>query len=425
MKTTVIGAGVIGLACAYELSELGHEVTVVDAGQAGAAGSAGNAGWITPFLSMPRAAPGAVRDAIKSFTSAEGPARMRPHLELGFGTWVLNFLLASSKKRSARTTAALQQFSRRAHEHVDSLLRRGVEFEHHTDGLGVVFKQAANLEHYEQTAARIRSFGYKGAITVHRGADVTAFDAAISSDVAGVMHLETERHVRPESLSQGLAKALLGNGGSLIEGEAVARIVPQKTRGKWTVVTAGGREIPSDHVVVAAGYASRALLKPLGVTVPLEAAKGTSLTARGEGVAPSHPLKLYENMVACSPFGEDSVRLSGTFDIGRRDFDLNRKRLDMVVRQGLTYLDSWRPTDVETEWVGHRSTSVDDTPIIGPVERRPGLYLATGHGTLGVTLAPVTGALAAREIAGRGEQAELVPFRLARFGPRTVRPASL
>ncbi|KFG71210.1 NAD(P)/FAD-dependent oxidoreductase [Streptomyces mutabilis] len=424
MKTTVIGAGVIGLACAYELSELGHEVTVVDSGTAGAAASAGNVGWITPFLSLPRAAPGAVRDALKSFTSAEGPARMRPHVELGFASWVAQFLLSSSKKRSSRRTAALQEFSRQAHQHVDSLLERGVEFEHHKDGLAVVFKDAANLAHYEETAARIRAAGYDGPVTVHRGSDITAFDPAIRGDVAGVMHLETERHVRPESLTQGLAKALVNNGGSLIESEAVLRIEPQKRHGVWTVVTAGGREIPSDNLVVAAGYATRALLKPLGVTVPLEAAKGTSLTARGEGVAPSHPLKLYENMATCSPF-DDAVRISGTFDLGRRDFRLDRKRLDMVVRQALSYLDSWHPTETEMEWVGHRPTTVDDTPVIGPVERRPGLYLATGHGTLGVSLGPATGTLAAREIAGQGEQAALTPFRLARFGSRTVRSINL
>ncbi|MDQ8704074.1 FAD-dependent oxidoreductase [Streptomyces sp. LHD-70] len=420
MKITVIGAGVIGLSCAYELSALGHQVTVVDAGAAGAAASAGNAGWITPFLSAPRAAPGAVRDAVRSFTSTEGPARMRPHLELGFASWVTQFLRASNKQRSARATAALQKFARHAHEHVDSLLERGVSFEHYTDGLAVVFKQADNLAHYEQLAAKIRSLGYDGEIAVHRGSDVVAFDPAISRDVAGVLHLVSERHVRPETLTAGLAKALVANGGEVIEGDPVRRVTRLPAAGKWAVDTAEGRELDADHVVFAAGFATRALLKPLGVDVPLEAAKGTSMTAYGEGLAPSHPLKLYEHMVACSPFG-NSVRLSGTFDIGRRDFDLNRKRLDMVVRHGTGYLDTWRPTDIEYEWVGHRSTTVDDTPIIGPVPALPGLYVATGHGTLGVTLGPATGALAAREIALQEEQPLLAPFRLTRFRARNSR----
>ena len=416
MNITVVGAGVIGLCCAFELSELGHRVTVIDAGATGAGGSAGNAGWITPFLSTPRAAPGAVRDAVRSFTSTEGPARLQPHVEPGFLEFLARFLRASNKDRSAQRTVALQSMAREAQRHLDSLASRGVEFDLYSDGLAVVFKKAENLEHYEATAAKMRGLGYVGDISVYRDGDVAAFDPAIRRDVAGVLHLVSERHVRPESLTDGLAKALASHGGQVIDHDAVTRI---GSRGRnWLVATASGREIESDQLLVAAGYPSRALLKPLGVRLPLEAAKGTSMTARGRGTVPSHPLKLYERMVACSPFG-DALRLSGTFDIGRRDFKLNRKRLDMVVRHGLSYLEDWQPTDIDVEWVGHRPTSADDTPIIGPVPGRPGLYVATGHGTLGVTLGPVTGHLVAQEMALHEEQSLLAPFRLSRFSGRT------
>jgi D-amino-acid dehydrogenase len=413
VNTTVIGAGVIGLSCAYELSQLGHTVTVIDAGSVGAAASAGNAGWITPFLSTPRAAPGAVGDALRSFTSTEGPARMRPHLEFGFASWVVQFLRASTKRRNAKGTAALQQMAREAHQSFDSLLQRGVSFEQHTEGLAVVFKDAGNLDHYEQLVTRMRGLGYGGGVQTYRGREVSEFDAAIHPGIAGVLHLQSERHVRPETLSQGLAKSLQANGGQIIEHEAVRALRPA-TAGEWTVTTETGREVASQTVVVAAGYPTRALLAPLGVTVPIEAAKGTSMTAVGQGTVPSHPLKLYENMVACSPFGS-AVRLSGTFDLGARDNVVNTKRLDMVVRQGLSYLRDWRPTDVEVRWVGHRPTTVDDLPIIGPVPGRRGLYLATGHGTLGVTLGPITGALVAEEIAHHTHQPLLTPFRLTRF----------
>ncbi|MDL9938648.1 FAD-binding oxidoreductase [Gordonia sp. ABSL1-1] len=413
MKTTVVGAGVVGLACAYELSELGHDVTVVDAGAVGAQASAGNAGWITPFLSTPRAAPGAVRDAFASFTSREGPARMQPHLEPGFAAWILSFLRASSRKRNAAGTAALQEFSRGALDHFDALLDRGVSFDQYTDGLGVVFKQERNLEHYEQLAGRMRSLGYQGGLSVYRGDDVRAFEPALHRDIAGVLHLETERHVRPETLTQGLAKSLVANGGTVVEHDRVTTIRRDSNRG-WLVATESGRDLRSDQVVVAAAYPTRELLRPLGIKVPLEAAKGTSMTAFGTGVAPTHPLKLYENMVACSPFG-NSVRLSGTFDIGVRNHELNHKRLATVIRQGLSYLDNWRPTDVEVKWVGHRPTTVDDLPVIGPADGQDGLYVATGHGTLGVTLGPITGALAAREIAQGAPCKELEPFRLNRF----------
>lgn len=414
MKVTIIGAGVIGLSCAYELSELGHQVTVIDSGAVGAGASAGNAGWVTPFLSSPRAAPGVIGDALRSFTSPDGPARMQPHIEFGFASWVLQFLSASTKTRHTRGMASLQGLSKHAFGYFDSLADRGVRFEQHTEGLGVVFKEQDNLEHYEQLARNMRALGYTGKVSVYRGGDVANFDPAILRNIAGVLHLEEERHVRPETLTDGLAKAIINAGGEIVENQKVNRTAPRGA-GKWTVITDDGQSFDADYVVVAAGYPSRSLLRQVGVKVPLEAAKGTSLTAYGEGTAPSHPLKLYENMVACSPFGQ-TVRLSGTYDLGRRDFALNRKRLDMVIRHGLSYLEDWRPTEVEAEWVGHRSTTVDDLPIIGPVSGRPGLYLATGHGTLGVTLGPLTGALVAQEISQEKDQALLEPFRLGRFG---------
>lgn len=417
MKITIIGAGVIGLACAYELSELGHDVTVIDAGRAGAGASAGNAGWVTPFLSTPRAAPGVVSDALRSFTDREGPARMRPHVELGFATWILKFLRASTKRRSAAATAALQSFAQGVHRSFDSLQERGVEFTQFTDGLGVVCREEAHLLRYEQLAQRLRELGYAGRVRVHRGPAAAEFDPALRRDLAGVLHLEEERHVRPESLTLGLADALVAGGGELVENTAVTAVA-RRSR-SWTVRGAG-KEWNSDVVVIASGLSSRGLLASLGVHLPLEAAKGTSMTAVGDGTTPRHPLKLYENMVACSPFGR-SVRLSGTFDIGARDSRLDRRRLATVVRQSRSYLRDWRPTEVQCEWVGHRPTTVDDLPVIGPVQGHHGLYVATGHGTLGITLGPLTGSLAAQEIATGVPQKRLAPFRLDRFRHSSAR----
>ncbi|AQA04559.1 hypothetical protein BVC93_21415 [Mycobacterium sp. MS1601] len=413
MRTTIVGAGVIGLSCAYELAAAGHDVTVVDAAAAGTGSSAGNAGWVTPVLATPRAHPGVLTDAASSFFSKNGPARLHPHFDLGFASWVTQFLRASTARRNNEGTAALQQLAARAVAAYDSLRERGVLFEEHTDGLAVVFKQQRGLEHFRQVITRMRSLGYVGDVALHRGREVAEFDPAISSDVAGVLHVRAERHVRPETLTHGLAQAFLDNGGTLIEGDGVRAIRAPGT-GPWTTETAGGREIVSDTVLVAAGIASTSLLRPMGVTLPMEAAKGTSMTAVGEGTVPRHPLKLYENMVACSPFG-NSVRLSGTFDIGARDHVVNKDRLDMVIRHGLSYLQNWRPTRIEIRWVGHRPTTCDDLPVIGPVPGRPGLYVATGHGTLGVTLGPVTGALVADEMSGTAVHNVLDPFRITRF----------
>lgn len=413
MRTTVIGGGVVGLSCAYELAHRGADVTLLEADVVGSGASAGNAGWITPFLSAPRAAPGAVGAAVRSAFKRGGPVRIRPHLEPAYAAWVLQFLRASRPAAHQRGLTALQHLASLAPDAFDDLARRQVHFDEYRQGLAIVNKTDKNLQLYEHLAQDMAAAGYTGAVQVLRGSDVTAFDPAIKRDVAGVVHLVDERHVRPETLTQGLADALVAAGGKVEENSTAIRL--RRVGSEWVVQTSQGREIVSDAVVVAAGFRSKALLRGLGVHVPLEAARGTSLTARGEGTLPMHPLKLSEDMVACSPFG-DAVRLSGAFDLADRDSAVSKKRLGAIVDKGLSYLESWRPTQIDIEWVGHRPMAPDDLPIIGPVPGHAGLYAVSGHGTLGVTLGPITGRLVACELTENSPQPMLNPFRLTRFG---------
>ncbi|MFE3002591.1 NAD(P)/FAD-dependent oxidoreductase [Nocardia sp. NPDC059246] len=417
MKITVIGAGVVGLCTAFELAERGAEVTVVDAGAAGRGASAGNAGWITPFLSTPRAAPGVVGDAARNLLRPGGPARIHPHPTASFLSWTAGFLRASRPGPNQHATKALQRLAATAVGAVDALAERGVAFEHHRDGLAVVALTDATLTAYQLLHSRMTDYGYTGTACLVRGRDVREFDPAIREGVAGVLHLVDERHVRPESLGAGLVAALQVRGVVVKERSAVSRIRASVTGGtarEWVVTLADGAEIVSGAVVVAAAYSSRSLLRSLGVDLPMEVARGTSLTAVGEGTAPRHPLKLAEHMVACSPF-DSAVRLSGTFDLGARSTRLSRRRLDAVISGGLRYLHDWRPTTVESQWVGHRPTSPDDLPVIGAVPGHPGLFVNTGHGTLGITLGPTSGALLADEIISSRCQDLLAPFRITRF----------
>lgn len=414
MKIGIVGAGVIGLSIGYELASAGYAPTVFDAKQAGEAASGMNAGWVSSFLSTPRAAPGVVKDAIQGFRDRNGPVKFRLKPELDFARWGSRFLWASSKRRSTNTIRALQSLAASAPAQLDVLHEEGVEFESYRDGLGVVFLQEDNLTNYLAHEQHLTTLGYGGTSTVYRGSEVQAFDPAITKAAAGVMHIESDRHVRPESLVDGLATAMKGYGGQLREHTPITRLT-QNATGTWTLVTADDAHYTFDQVVVAAGVASKKLLQPLGVRLPLEAAKGVSLTATGIGVRPRHPLKLFERMVASSPYKENLLRVSGTFDLADRSEDVNRKRLDMVVRDAQRFFATWRPDKIEKERAGHRPTSGDDAPIIGPLKRHPGLYVATGHGTLGITLGPVTGLLAAREITSANRQGLLDPFRPERF----------
>jgi D-amino-acid dehydrogenase len=131
------------------------------------------------------------------------------------------------------------------------------------------------------------------------------------------------------------------------------------------------------------------------------------------GTRPRHALYLGEARVGCSPY-ETGVRLAGTLELAGMDLGHNRRRLDAVARAAARYLRDWRPELPQLEWAGLRPLPPDGLPLIGPVPGRAGLFVATGHGMMGVTLAPSTGAALAPLILEDRLVPELRPFRIDR-----------
>jgi D-amino-acid dehydrogenase len=170
-------------------------------------------------------------------------------------------------------------------------------------------------------------------------------------------------------------------------------------------------EFAAEQVVVANGVWSAGLLAGLGVHIPLEAAKGYSVTAVGSGTRPRHALYLTEARVGCSPFKE-AVRLAGTLELAGIDLSLNERRVAAIVRAASAYLRDWRPEDLELEWAGLRPLTPKGLPLIGAVPGFSNLYLATGHAMLGVTLAPATGEALAPLVLDDRLVPELTPFAL-------------
>jgi D-amino-acid dehydrogenase len=174
-----------------------------------------------------------------------------------------------------------------------------------------------------------------------------------------------------------------------------------------------GDALEAGSVVLSAGVWSGRLLSSLGLGVSMEAAKGYSITATGEGRLPAHSLYLAEAKVGTSTYG-DRLRIAGVFDLTGMDLSLRRRRIESMVRSSLGYFRDWRPVDVELEWSGLRPYPADGLPIIGPVPGRPGLVVATGHGRMGVTLAPPTGEAVRALVLDGVVVPEIRPFALER-----------
>jgi len=150
----------------------------------------------------------------------------------------------------------------------------------------------------------------------------------------------------------------------------------------------------------------------------MEAAKGYSITARGHGALPRHALYLAEAKVGCSTFGE-SLRIAGVFDLTGIDLSVRKRRLDAIRMTSAPYFADWAPDEVELEWAGLRPYPPDGLPVIGPVPGAPGLHLATGHGRMGITLAPATGEAVATLVLEGRTPPEIEPFGVERFARRS------
>lgn len=408
LRVVVVGAGVVGLATAWQLARRGAAVTVLDRGSIGAECSLGNTGWIVPALSAPVAAPGSVKQGLQMLGRRDNPFRIRPRLSPSLARWLLTFQRSAQPARYRAGAAAILALNERTLEHFDELQAAGVRFEMHDGGIAFLCLSEQSLA---GSHARFDALGYPGEIA-HLGAEATReLEPAVSERVIGSLHIKPERTARPETLTAGLADALRGLGARVSE-QCAVRTLERRSRA-WRIETDTGA-LEADRVVIAAGIWSRDFERVLGLRLPMQPGKGYSLTARGTGTAPRRALFFVEAMIGAAPY-DGGVRLAGMLELAGMDASVDPRRLALIDRAVRTYLHGWLPTDPELRWAGLRPLPPDGLPIVGAVPGREGLFLATGHGMVGITLAPSTAALLAPLVLDGTTSPKLAPFRPDRF----------
>ena len=412
MRVLVVGGGVVGLCCAYELARAGAEITVVERDRCGGATSFGNAGWVVPSISAPMPAPGITAQALKMLFKTDGSLRLRPRVDPDFVRWCWRFWRNSTQERYEAGLKALLRLNEQTIQLYKGLRASGVEFEMYESGLLIAALSEETLEEYAELLETSKTAGYAGEVELLGKETLLGVEPALSDAVAGAVYAKDDLHVRPDTLASGLASYLVARDAQILEDTEVYDFTPSG-KGGWLASTSRGK-LAADRVVVAAGMWSSELLAKLGLRIPLEAGKGYSVTASGRGTKPRHALKLAEPNVACSPF-EEAVRISGIFELGGRDLSVNRRLLERVLRSASVFLRDWAMEEQRFEWAGMRPTTPDDLPFIGAVPGHDHLYVATGHGMLGVTLGPATGAAIVPLVLEDRAPSVLEPFRVDRF----------
>ena len=403
----MIGGGVVGLSIAWALAD--DDVTVIDRGGFGQAASKGNAGWVTASLAGPLPGAGVVGQGLRWMLRPDSPLLIRPRRDADFARWLWHFVRNCREQPHAAGTRAVLALSRASQRAYADMAADDVRFEAHHTGLIMAARTEAGVREYHHVRDGLLAQGYEGPLTVLSCAEARALEPSLHDSVLGALYAEHDWYVDPESLCAGLVERLRRRGTELISGVTVRRLT--RTGETWMASVDGRARMPADQVVVAGGAWSKRLLRDAGVEILLEAAKGYSVTGAVDN-GPRHAVYMLETKVGCSPFSR-ATRLAGTLELAGIDETIRPRRVGGVIRSGRQYFRDWNMSQSQT-WAGLRPATPDGLPYIGAVSGQPGLFVATGHNTLGVTLAPGTGAALAG-VMDEGRPADVLrPFRLDR-----------
>jgi D-amino-acid dehydrogenase len=355
-----------------------------------------------------------LREGLRQLLAGGDAFVLRPRLDPAFVAWLWSFRRNCSSARFDAGVRALLALNRRTLELFDAYRAAGVAFEMHAAGLVVAARTSGGLDLYRRTFQRLRELGYEGGSIdeLDAGALAALEPALDQGQVVAGLHARVDRFVRPEQLTLGLAERLRADGVEIHEGCELRTLTRRATA--WALETTSG-PVAAQRVVIAAGLPTAPLLRRLGVRVPLMGARGYSVTIPGRGTPPRHALYLAEAKLGLSPFN-GGVRIAGVFELGASNEHISPAAGERLLTAARPYLKGWQPdSDGPVEaWAGLRPATPDGLPLIGALPGLEDIYLATGHGMLGVTLAPATANLLAPLVLEGRAAPELTPFDPAR-----------
>jgi len=421
MKVLVLGAGVIGITAAYELAGAGHEVTVVDRQAAPAMETSfANAGEVSPGYSAPWAGPGVPVKAIKWLAMHHRPLVIRPHIDRAFIAWVLAMLRNCTATRYAINKARMVRLAEYSRDCLRALRAdTGLAYDERMQGTLQLFRTQKQFDGSADDIAVLRQSGVAFELLDRAGCirHEPAL-AQVSDKFVGGLLLPGDETGDCFKFTQALAKLAAERGVSFSFGTTLRGLVRNGKRLDGVATDAG--TLVADAYLVALGSHSPLLLGPIGLRIPVYPVKGYSITVPivDPTGAPESTVMDETHKVAVTRLG-DRIRVGGTAELAGYTLKLHearRKTLAHVVGDLFP-----RGGDISRAefWCGLRPMTPDGTPVIGatPVEN---LYLATGHGTLGWTMAAGTAKVMADVISGRMPGIDLSGLTIARY-PGAVR----
>ena len=421
MKVLVLGSGVIGVSVAYYLARAGHEVEVIDR-QSGPAleTSFGNAGEVSPGYSAPWAGPGVPIKAIKWMLMTHSPLVIWPMLDPKMWRWGAAMLANCTERAYALNKSRMVPIAEYSRDCLKALrAETGIAYDERVQGTLQLFRTHQQLDGIAKDVEILRQ--YKVPYEVLDRAGFVKVEPALKltqEKFVGALRLPGDETGDCFLFTNRLTEMARALGVRFTFGTTIQGI--DRDGQRISVVRTDAGERRADAYVAAMGSYTPLIVKPLGIRLPVYPVKGYSITVpitEASG-APESTIMDETYKVAVTRLG-DRIRVGGTAELAGYSMELRqarRKTLEHVVTDLFP-----RGGDVSKAsfWCGLRPMTPDGTPIIGPTPYA-NLFLSTGHGTLGWTMAAGSGRLLADVISGRETDIPMQGLTMARYGRRAA-----
>ena len=393
MHVVVLGAGVVGITTAYYLAERGHTITVVDQADEVASGaSGGNGGQLSYSFTDAMAGP-ALLAKLPGLISGLDPAFcVRPPIDTLPIHWGLTFLRQCTSHRARSNTLAVLQMAMRSSSLLADLRSQvPLNFSFRRAGKLVLLNKPSELQAAEDSCAVKRQYGCDvRVITADQATEIEPALAFIKTPSAGAVYSENDEVGNVLSFTSQLGQWLGNKRNTEYQfNTAVDRIIAEG--GKLRAVETSNGTLKPDAVVVCLGAWSERVLKPLGIRANIYPVRGYSVTLPAVERSNSTSITDLGSKMVYSRLG-DKIRIAGFADFVGFKTDRDEDRLRTLLDTARNFAPDIADFDVSSanEWGGVRPMTPNSRPLVGPTPVE-GLYLNTGHGMLGWTLACVSG----------------------------------
>ena len=414
LDVVVIGGGVIGISCAYFLNQRGRQVTVLEKGEICSGSSYGNAGLIVPSHSIPLAAPGVMAQGLKWMFDPQSPFYIKPRLNLDLLAWLWRFRGACNRRQMNKAMAVIRDLSLaslRLYEQLADL--NGLDFAFQKRGMLLLYKTDETLREGTEEAHQLEGIGLETRILNHQ--DLADLEPNVRINANGGVYFPQDAQIIPARFVQQLASYVQAKG---VEVRTQTEVIGLEMRsGRIVTVRTTRGDLAPRQVVLAGGSWSPGIARDLPLELPIQPAKGYSITVKRPARSPQIPLMLHAAKVGITPMG-DTLRFAGTLELAGMDLSINTRRVQAILNAVPQFLPDLDPAGLELIeiWRGLRPCTPDGLPCIGRTRTCANLTVAAGHAMIGMSLGPITGKLVSDVVIGEKPDIDLRLLAVDRFG---------